>query len=202
MTSKTKVATPSNLFRTLSNVFLINSAEFSTKTPAEQTKLLASAGTLPIKIVPNFITIADRVSLRNRLLNGEDVSMEIEFNGIELTDEDRATLATVRPVLEKILGPKPVYEWAKGKASSMTMNPTFIRRNGHDIDVSKAKRLWKIASRYWAGGSKPKNSRITQGWHHHSVSFSEVQIKIGCQQIPRVDVEAIAKHYGWEPNLD
>jgi hypothetical protein len=98
---------PSNLFRRLSAVLLINTAEFSKASPTTQTKTIASADGLPVEFVADFFDLGNKRIIRDKLLSGKDVSRELEFNGVKLDAEELKALDPIKPVLAKIeaIGP-------------------------------------------------------------------------------------------------
>jgi hypothetical protein len=99
--------------RKLSNSVVINSAEFGKLKPAGQTQALATAGQLPIVFVDSFSSLYNTADLARKLLTGEDVSMELEFNDIVLSEEEQNAIVSVRPVLDRIKSTLPPYDFAR-----------------------------------------------------------------------------------------
>lgn len=204
-------APPSNLIRFLSTVTLINSAVFAKSTPAVQTSTFADAAKAgkPVEVVADFMTLQNANAIRDSLLAGKDVSRELEFNAIKLTDADKTALSAVGPILAKIAGVGPAYPWAEGTPTRMTFTDQRITRGGHWISVTAAKALWMRASRYWSNPSLSARAPTEQSIARYDTSesctkyctFRRDRLNIGCQSISRVDVEAIAKHYGWAPTI-
>lgn len=194
---------PSNLFRKLSSAFLVNTAEFQKASATDMTATMAQAGTLPVVFVENFMKFRDKKAIIDKLLRGEDVTVELEFNDISLSRDELAAIQTVRPVLDKISGMEDSYPWVGGNAFTMTFGKTMVRRNDYSISYTRAKVIWDKASRYWAGLSdRPKtHNTAAGGYNYRDVVYGENEVKIGCQTIPRVDVEAVALQRGWEPNI-
>jgi hypothetical protein len=197
---------PSKLFRRLSAVLLINSSEFATQTPTAQTATLTKAEGLPILFVPNFVALSDKRAIREKLLSGQDVTTELEFNGINLTDDDRVALKAVLPVLEKIGAIGPSYPWAPEAAEALVSNLKLesnkVRRAGHVLGKMSCNFIWKKASHYWSGGPKPGvHGTRTDGYSYNNrdVTYRPDEVVIGCQTISRAEVEYIARHFGWEP---
>lgn len=201
------MADTSNLYRALSAVFLINSAAFSKATVPQQTETLMKTEGKPVVFVENFVKFSDRRALRDGLLAGKDVSTELEFNGIDLTREEQAALVAVRPVLEKISGLKGGYPWVGGEAAAFKVSGSSIRFNSkysnHSIGLKTAKKIWDRASAFWAGAIAAPGSHYesASGYSSRLVEYSPSHVKIGCQTISRVDVEAVALNQGWEPNI-
>ena len=160
----------------------------------------------PVKFVSNFAQIRDIKKLRDNLLAGKDVELELEFNGIVLDEADRATLRAFMPILAKIGAHVPAYPWLNFSEEfnhiTLANNGKKISRNGHSIGLKAAKAMWDKASKYWAGLSK-KPGQYTVGSNYYnsgySVAITDTTIAIGCQTIPRAEVEYIARWQNWEP---
>lgn len=186
---------------------MVNSAKFATESPTAQTATLAKADGLPILFVPTFVALSDKRMLRDKLLSGVDVSMDLEFNGIELTEEERAALKAVLPVLEKIGAIGPAYPWLPetdfSDAIKFELNNSRIRRAGHSLKRTAAEAVWKRASKKWSGapGAIPTHRVPADGsdWSNKDVNYRSDSVTIGCQTISRAEVEYIARHYGWDP---
>lgn len=194
-----------SLIRVLSNVAVIDSGAFAKAAPAQQTVLLTSTAGKPVLFVESFSTLNNRKTLRDELLAGKDVSMRLEFNGIELTSEDKATMAAVMPILAKIEALKSTYPWLVGENHEPEYPITFgglsMIRRSYKITVSSAKNIWDRVSPYWAGlrtRAPMENYNLTENEGNKRTSYSKTHVSIGCQTIRRADVEYIAKHYGWD----
>jgi hypothetical protein len=210
-TVMTKVATVSKL---LSMCLLVNSTEFAKAAPAKQTEILAGAGGKPIVFVESFGALRNKGTIINRLLLGEDVGMELEFNEIELTDDERNALKAVQPVIERIRGSKGAYPWLERseddnnefersiKFKDRYGDTNYVHRNGYDMSNKQAKKVWDTASKYWASGDKPAPYNGNFAGYRKMVTFDTDSVTIGCQTIARAEIEWIAEQKGWEPNLD
>ncbi len=196
-------ADKSNLFRKLSSVLLINSQAFGRASPTEQTEVMANGGAgIAVLFVPTFVQLSNRKAIRDKLLAGKDVSVELEFNGIDLSDEDRRVLALVGPVLEKISDIDSSYPWLDfDEPPTSSCGETRVSRNGYTCSVRVAKTAWEIASAYWAGGDPPGSFSAKISGYNRMVEFGQDDIVFGCQRVTRGEAEAIARHYGWEPNI-
>lgn len=201
---------PSNLFRKLSSVFLINSSAFAVAGATKQTEILTMNTGLPVLFVPDFVALSNRKQIRDKLLGGEDVSMELEFNGVTLDDEEMRCLKLVRPILEKIGGIGPKYPWLaaedhSGNIKFQGANESRVVRNGHHVGKAVALKVWQRASKFWAGQGKAPASHEERtdgyGYANKTVSYNQNGVTIGCQTISRSEVEFIARHYDWEPVL-
>jgi hypothetical protein len=192
----------------LSMCLLVSSREFAKQKPAKQTEILTTAGSEPIVFVDDFLSLKNKKQLLERLLAGEDVSMELEFNEITLSEEERTTLSAVQPILDRIgVEMTPPYTWVepteteKRNIAGYTFNEASIRRgSGYSCAVVQAKKIWDKASKFWATGKKDRFSEMSfLGGYWKTPSVSVKTLTLGCQKISRAEVEAIAKHYGWEP---
>lgn len=211
MAKKTATATPKTasvtVFKKLTSVFLVSGSAFATLSAAKQTSTLAEADGLPIEFLPDFVALSSRALIRDKLLNGQDVSRELEFNNVTLDAEELRALSLVKPVLAKIEAIGPKYPWLKpvDHSDKWTFPNTTVRRlNGHYVSQAMAKSMWKAASAYWAGGDKPASRQVrTNGSYYadHTFSMTTDSIKIGCNTIPREEVEWLARHFSWEPTL-
>ena len=194
--------------KALSMCLLVSSSDFARLGPAKQTEVLASAGGKPVVFVTDFRTLRNKKSLVERLLKGEDVSMELEFNEVELTDDDKKTLAAVQPLIERIRGTTGGYEWLERTddedarfKTRISVTGATVNRDGYRTSLARAEEIWKLASAYWAGGEKPTMRRASYGGYNVTPVFSETDIVMGCQTISRKEVEYIAETAGWVPNL-
>lgn len=193
--------------RKLTSVFLVSASAFANLSAAKQTSTLAEAEGLPIEFLPDFVALTSRNVIRDKLLKGQDVSRELEFNSVTLDAEELRALALVKPVLEKIEAIGPKYPWLPpvDHSDKFTFPSNTVRRtSGHYVSLLMARGMWKAASCYWAGGEKPKSREVKANGSYYSnntFSVSMDGIKIGCQSIPRIEVEWLARHFDWEPTL-
>ena len=194
----------------LSNSCLIHSGLFAKMSPVEQTALLATTNGKPVVFYPTFAVLADKKLLVNKLLAGTDVSVELEYNKITLSPTELAAFEAVRPILERIQGlPNANYPWLPippGPEYRIDYRETTLTRKSYTIRVSTAKKVWEEASNYWMKMSDTElPKRIApvnvSGYRGIGILIDRNTIKIGCQTIKRADVEMIARHYGWAPNI-
>lgn len=197
------MADKSNLFRALTSVFLVNSAAFAKATPVEQTEALTQTEGKLVLFVDSFAALGNTRKLRDRILAGDDVSMELEFNGIELSASELATLSAVRPILERIGGLKGNYPWVeqsgKALANVKFVSDTTIQINGYNMTMNGAKFVFDRATKYWSGGPKPSEVSRSIAGRNRYVSVSKDSVNVGCQSCSRETVEAIGQQMGWEP---
>lgn len=196
---------PSEVFKKLSSVFLINSAAFSKASPAEQTAALTQNTGLPVLFVPSFASFSSARTIRDKLLSGVDVSTELEFNGIVLTDAEQRAVREFLPVLTKIGALKSGYPWVEEINISATIHcgVAAVHRGDYQVGIKTAENIWKRASKFWGGGSKAIPHSISAGsYSSRTVTYSNDDVKIGCQTVTRGELEAVAREYGWEPNCE
>lgn len=198
------------IYRELSNCLLISADQFARQTPSKQSSIVLRANGKPVKFVANFLELANLRKLRDNLLLGKDVSIELEFNKIDLTSEDFSVIDAFRPVLAKIMATVPTYPWLPEETfpnisvqRKPNGEPKRIQRNNHDIGIETAKNIWNKASAFWAGGAKPNNHQVMKSYYGsgHRVGYSENSVSVGCQTITRAEVEHIARLMNWEPHL-
>lgn len=197
--------TAAHTYKILSTVMLVNSATFSGASVTDQTAALASNTTnLPVVFVSSFHEYTNKVRLREKLLQGEDVSLELEFNGITLSDEDKKVIQAFRGVYERLIGAGDLYPWTVGRLDP-TINylKTVITRGSYRIGVKTCEKLWGKAALLWSKDPKDGDRLSTfytavGGQHQRTTHVYTNRIEIGCQTIYRQDMEAAAKHYGWD----
>jgi hypothetical protein len=198
----------STISKELSTVLLVSSADFTKLSVEKQNEIVQAAGKKAIKFVPDLATIRNRRRLIERLLLGEDVSAELEYNEIELSDEEKTILSSISPILERIRKPSGPYVWLdltetqENAIKRLTFGASSLRRDGYSITIKQGKKLWEHASAYWMGGKPPRRySGSFSGHYSRGVSFGSREsgtITIGCQTVNRYELEAAAQHYGWD----
>jgi hypothetical protein len=207
MCTKVTGASASNdIFRKLGSVFLVSSVGFTKASPTQQTATMSQTGGLPVVFVESFYELQNSNKIREKLLNGDDVSIELEFNNIELSDEDRRALLLVKPVLEKICKIGPAYPWLPPILipADITVSEHSIGRGGYTVQLSLAEKLWKKASKAWAKDGTfraPGEDYIATSSGHRYAHISKGGISVGCQSLKRAEFEAIARQLNWAPEI-
>ena len=190
----------------LSGTFTISSALFANLKPDQQTTLLKQAGTAPIKFIPSFAHLQNKKLILDKLMTGKDISAEMEFLGVEFSKEERAVATAFKKILDKVDALK-LYSWLeddKLDAAEATLRFTanaVQNCGGYQITLAVAKKLWNLASPYWAGGKKPANLKGSYAGYTRTAIFHPYNVIIGCQTVSRAEFEACARRQGWEPNL-
>jgi hypothetical protein len=197
--------------RKLSSVFLISSRAFAAASPTQQTEVLTQTGGLPVVFVPSFHELQNSAAIRDKLLKGEDVSLELEFNEIVVNEEELRGLRLVSSLLEKLAKIGPNYPWLAPVDHSKTISfhPGVISRNGYNITEEAALSVWKKASKIW-GNLAANRKRVladnaesmNTGQHGNRwVTVTKSQVVVGCQTLKRSEIEFVAAHYNWKPNI-
>jgi len=164
-----------------------------------------------IEFLDNFSRFTDTKKIKVRLLNGEDVTQELEFNGITLDPEFKTTFEAFKKVLDPVVkaldlvGPGvPDYPFAEAKNKPLVVSDcgSYVGNGIHQIGIKVAQEIWCRASKSWAvAGKRLPGSRYEslQGpvWRSEYVYFRKNYIEIGCQTIYRDQVEQLALKMGW-----
>lgn len=200
------------IVRVLSTGTIISSALFSRLPATKQTEILAvaQAAKKPFVFVDSFSALSNTRKLAERLLAGETVTMELEFNNITLSDDERKGLELVRPLLERLNAMKPAgYEWlpqeqidAAAKSEFYELNTyrseVYDKGGNNSLEKRQCERIWKLVAPWYMGGDKPKSFTLRIHYSNRTVTFNDDQsIKIGCQTISRAGAEAVAKRFGF-----
>lgn len=191
----------------VAGVTLIDSSVFDTLQPKTKTEIIVAANG-NVEFLPNFNQLKNPRFLREALLGGNDVSRAMEFNGIKITDEEKAAMKAIIPVLEKIGAIVPPYPWVapdEDVPTNISITAKTVSKGGYSLTQVKLKKWWKLCSAYWAGyrSTAPNiaNHRTGSSWNHdtHTVTVNQDNIRVGCQTITRRDLEAVARKLNWEP---
>lgn len=186
--------------KVLPSVALIANDVFAAFTPEDKTKILALNEGKTIEFIDSFYDMQDSVYIRERLLAGYDISRELEFNNIVMTEAETAAVKVLSGLLKKIAALPVQYPWLPAQTfSSFKTTPTHIERQGRKISHKTAKTLWNNASKLWF--EKTEVSTDVGYISNYDTYVKPDEIRIGCQHIPRAEVEAMARQLKWEPNI-
>lgn len=211
------------LVHVLAAATLIDSTAFAKATVTEKTATLAAAdNSKPIIFVESFSVLGNKQRLKKRLLEGEDVSVELEYNGIEISREESEAFRIISGVVERIVGSLKVdYPFSEeitpnsGRYRNLELGDTHIRSAGYNIAIDKAQKIWDKISPYWAkyhnevtasrmaGAKQPRFRGPTEEHMHFEgqggryVYYRTHGVEIGCQTVDRYYFEQAALHYGW-----
>lgn len=209
---KKKMETVSKL---LSSALVVSSAAFAKLGAAKQTEVLASANGKPIVFVDNFFALTNKKRLIDKLLAGDDVSVELEFNELDLSADELKVIKEVRPILEKIRGFKlGSYDWVIPTDAEERLiegiqigtGPSIRNATGYTIGKKALEALWKKASVWFAGGEKAGSYYVNASGYNRQARFlvnanGQQYIEVGCQNISRAEIEFVAKAMNWNPVL-
>lgn len=203
-----------NVIRTLSTGTIISSKAFGQLDAVKQTETLATAqaANKPFVFVDSFSKLADTRKLAERLLAGEDVAMELEFNSVELSDEERKGLDLVRPLLERLKNLKPSgYPWLSDEEIKKAGDAEFYHLSrydskvydttaSHSIQKAQIKRIWDAHVKFMLTGEKPITRHCVRMSYsnRHVNHLDNGAVKIGCTTISLAGVQAVARHFGFE----
>lgn len=198
------------IIRILSAGAVISSDTFAKASPAEQTAVMARTIGKPVTFVENFDKLTDTKMLAQRLLRGDDVEMELEFNGIGLSNEERAAITAVRPILEKLQALMPVgyapkvelgsNEYREILGTMAFYSNEFKSPRGYWITKSSLKRMWALLKPWYSGGEKPVvTRRMGIGGYTYVPKFSDNgTVTFGCQSMTRKQIEVAVFEMGLE----
>lgn len=78
-----------------------------------------------------------------------------------------------------------------------------VRRNTYRMGLVTAKRIWEKASLCWVKSGVVANNKYytmgisAEGYHRNAIIYGD-RVEIGCQTIPRYEVEQLAQHMNWD----
>lgn len=145
--------------------------------------------------------------------NSTDWDLVASKLGVDLSAAEARTIHDMVRLREKIT------EACKGKyvmvpvpkdwniASHYGFTKSYMRRNNHYTLSNKvAERVWKLASNVWRNmdeeGKVPDNTEtcinVSADGYSRAVTVKTDGVSIGCQVIPRFEVEQVAILKGWD----
>jgi hypothetical protein len=196
-----------NVIRILSLGAVIASDAFGKLDAAKQTLTLAQASGKTILFVDSFKALSSGDTIAKKLLGGEDVSLELEFNGINLTEDQTTALKTVRPLFSQIAALKPAGYIVESEAVRQTIADTgrfsfsdtaYVR--GHAVGgnstfpwVTKAmvKRLYEAWIKFNLKGETTL-AQVSIDGTRRAVLFTSNGITIGCQSFSKAEIDYVA----------
>jgi hypothetical protein len=179
---------------------------------------LMSAGGKP-NFQADFSFLHDHKRIIQRLKGGEDVSLELAFNDIELPEGYKDTVETYRaavsPIIEQLEGLAPQYSFAPvpedtGKFRFDGDLVIRLKADGKDgsvlINKDDALYLWEKASPYWMQVDTTGNARKCKPREEYRyicgsnfyINYYKERVTTGSKTIYRHQLETVAKHYGFE----
>lgn len=190
------------------DVIMVDDSVFSALPPARKAEAFVKLQQAPQAVVrweKDFADYRDLRGIRARLLRGEDVTEHLLFNGVVLGPEYlqaqqqfRARQQEVLGVLAQLIPPYAFAAPARRVETPMTFTDAHVTRNGYRLLVPEARKIWVNAEPFWRGGQQPGEFYVlTDGRGNQQVVVKPTQVALGCQRIPRWQVEQAAVHYGW-----
>jgi hypothetical protein len=210
-----------NVIRILTTGTVISSAAFGKLPATQQTAVLAEAMSVdkPFVFVDNFRQLADLKRLAQRLIDGEDVEMELDFNKIELEDDERTGLKMVRPLFARLKEMKPTisgYEWSSdseikdaGNRGTYFYNMTGYKDRQYDptgnYSLTKAviKKIWDAWVIFYTTGEQTMTEIQVPSYGKAAITMdTEKGVSIGCKTFPKAALDAVAKHFKFTTGED
>lgn len=202
---------------------VLDDRAFGALSVADKTKVMTELKP-PFLYVETFSSWSNMRVLKQKLLNGEDCSLELVYNGLEapsdLSRVRKLYLDTVAPVLAAIDALKPSYPFAEPceVPEETTVQDAFAVRGSHTIRLTTLKALWKKVSprwaKYWSDGYLDVNGKrkrwtpmeslytvggeIAPGQPSRYIEFCSKGASIGCQTISRYELEQFALSQKWD----
>lgn len=147
----------------------------------------------------NLLRALDEVNLKN-------IQLISEYRGITITEDELAQATAYRAlrdsIVERLGDGRYVFadlpkNW--NFSDTFTISGNSIRRNGYTIGQKTALSLWKAAYPIWKGDTEVTETsrRVQASGYDRSCEINLKQVEIGCQIIPRHEVEQLAIHLGW-----
>jgi hypothetical protein len=208
-------------YRMLSSAILVSSAAFATLTPDQQNEISRRATRAhPLRFVENFDQFSNRNEIIAKFIKGDDVSLDLEFHGIELAQAEKAALTAVQQIINRINTPPVTAEAAPepNAYSWVNITHTVARRaeryfndpqpgarridtayGRYPITATGAQRIWQMASALWHANTTGPTTVPRMRVRDNRVVIRPTQIEVGCQSVPRSHVEWLARRMGWEP---
>lgn len=152
---------------------------------------------------PNFFAAVDA---------GDVSSLQLiaEQRKIFLSDDDLENIrqfVAFKSVLKQMLdAARPPYEfaelpadWTFDKCIRITAKGVYRAGNSdYKISLATLERIWKQASRVWAGLDNDKNvDEIRAAGYSRTGTIRNDRIEVGCQTIYRYELEQLAVQQGW-----
>lgn len=192
---------------------LVDNARFEKMDTASRGEAVASFMQVGgnIEFRPDLAFLTNFKAIKEKIVKGEDVSLELAFNGVSLPDTFHAAqaayhaaLTPVIAVLDALTPAYPFVDKPRTHRADVTYADTSITSGGYMVYTEDLKEVWERASKFWfALASEPSKRGPRQiykrfrgnGSYHYGVG--KTAVNIGCQTITRYDLEQAALHYGW-----
>ena len=190
-----------NVVRVLKTGAVISSAAFGALPPAKQTEVLAEVQGQSLSFVPNFASLTNPHLISSKILAGEDVTTELEFNQIDLSQDELRGLSLVRPLLDKIrskvassLFISTSKEAAEARASTKIAKTTVSFR-GVTFTMAGAVSMWKRVVLLTQTGTVPASWQVRVNGSYYPKTAridKEGNVTINGHKITRAQLEYFA----------
>lgn len=176
----------------------------------------------PFLYVESFSQLSNLGTIKKKLFDGKDVSLELAYNGIDLPSEFSSVrqryLDVLAPVLAQIEGLRPIYPFAEipEDRTVVKVSGEWAVRASYKVKITLLKKIWGRVSPRWAKHWSDANIKIDgkrKAWssleHTYEdgsaidnnssryVEYAANSIAIGCQNISRYELEQFALSQGW-----
>ena len=221
---KIKIKNVTVAFITVAGVSVIDNAAFNAMSISDKTKTLGKLNP-PFLYVENFGQLCDLNRIKKKMLLGEDVTLELQFNGLDVPTDlafvRQRYMDTIAPVLATLAGMRPVYPFDNipNDRSKITVDETFARRGSHKVKITMLLKIWKKMAPKWAkhwddknvnaNGKRRRFSSVEYDYESgdaigdssnssRHINYYANRVEIGCQTIHRYELEQFALTMGWD----
>lgn len=196
----------------LSNGIVIERAKLAKLTVDDLAKTMNEIAQKGKEIIPveSFSEFFSKNSLVKAFdnIDTKNIALITEYLGIIITSEELAQAEKFRDLRKSIIEriPTGTYTFAEVPGDwdfykTFTINETYIRRSSYRMTIKTAKNLWGTAFLVWNGTNQPPEKlRLSADGYKPTVKINMDSIEIGCQKIPRYQVEQLALKMGWIEN--
>lgn len=201
------------IYKVLSDCIIVDQTKYRNASPDVWTEINNSARETQLDIV--YVGDMKPYTLKNKILenaiNGNLTMRHVEyFLDRPVEDSERALVSQFLEAHEKVSKlldkPVPSYVFAEIPAGHNIEHISFkkdrMSRYGYDIGYKTAQKVWETAQPFWhsiESGEEiaQSNIEIRANSGYRTVKFKKDCVEIGCQTIPRWEVEQIALKQGW-----
>lgn len=192
------------VFKKLTNTVVVNAAALRALTGENLGATLAEiyAIGLNVLMVEDITDFISGVKIRTRIADNTVTKDQLEyFLNRDLSEEDLATIEAYfksRSAIDLLLGTStPTYPYAvvpEGANTSATIAGNVVTRNGYRMSKAEFTKVWTKARKFWNGEiAKPRSFTVNADGHwNRTTNIKTDNVEIGCQIIPRWEVEQIA----------
>ncbi len=193
-------------FKVVGDKMLVDTNTFSKLSLKERNLVMKQGVGKVVVFVDTFMSFYSSEAILNRMAQGKDITLDLNFHGITITDEEKSVIRGISNLMRRIKEEIKVnYPWETltesdhRRIKDIKLNKTNIRRGEYSIGNKLAEKVWNRASRYWAGYTQnpPSFRSPVSGYYNKEIMVEQNSVKIGCQTITRAEVEYVARERGW-----